>query len=342
MKLRRGIMGSFNSKKDNEPIIIEQESNTFKIVVIEYIELFDWNKTFLGTPVTHKLAINVTNGDFYLLYYGTNLHKITDRRFVEITKEISNECYARFGNLPEQKMQFLNTTTLPRKIINYKDELYRTIEIPYASKICLIDTSLNGWVININDSKKVLGFNYFIENTIHNLSSLIQNFLHDFDDTVLWQCSPVLKLFGLVGNCGYAELQLMGSGYQKDAYREHSDMIQYQYNNHVLYISGKGATSERDEGGDCGRCCSDPERSVFCDYILSHTKTVVFGEGVTKIGKYFLSDFKCLDEIILSSTITDFDKQSWGNTFILPKVNKIKLHNGQHTPFDNCAAIEYL
>ena len=171
-------MGLFNFKKANGSIKTRQEANTYEIVVIEYIELFDWNKTFMGEPVTHKLAIDVSNGDFYLLFQGTDLHKITDKRFVEITKEISDECYAQFGELPEQKISFINTSTLPHKTINYKDELRRTIEIPYTSKIFLTDTSLNGWVININDSKTVLGLNYFSENTIYNLSKLIQNHLH--------------------------------------------------------------------------------------------------------------------------------------------------------------------
>jgi hypothetical protein len=68
----------------------------------------------------------------------------------------------------------------------------------------------------------------------------------------------------------------------------------------------------------------------------------VFGEGITKIGKYFLSDFKVLEEIVLSSTITEFEKQSYGNCFVLPNVKHIKLYRGQHTPFDYSATIEYL
>lgn len=337
-----------NTEKETRinPIVSEKKEPLFEIIDIEYIELFDWNITLLDEPVTSKVAIDATNGDFYLLR-GWNLGdpplcKITDKRFVEITKEISDECYSQFAKLPEAKLQFVSTSTLPHKHIDYKNILHETIEIPHTSKILLKSTSLNGWILEIDNNKIILGFDYFRENTIHNLYETISKHTEAFSEDTLWNFTRIFTLFPLIGNCGYSEFFLMGSGYHKDTYRKISDNVQYRYENQILYISGTGATTERDEGGDNGRLCSDPEKSVFCDYILTHTKTVVFDEGITKIGKYFLSDFKVLEEIVLSSTITEFEKQSYGNWFVLPNVKHIKLYRGQHTPFDYSATIEYL
>ena len=72
---------------------------------------------------------------------------------------------------------------------------------------------------------------------------------------------------------------------------------------------------------------------MFCDYVLSKTKKVVFDEGITKVGKYFLADFKELSEIVFSSTITEFEKQCKDEDFKCPPIKKVYLYSGQTHPF---------
>ncbi|MGN1021429.1 MAG: hypothetical protein ACI4O7_13780 [Aristaeellaceae bacterium] len=101
--------------------------------------------------------------------------------------------------------------------------------------------------------------------------------------------------------------------------------VRIRFNNHVLCIFGNGATSESDEGGERGALLVLPEQSVFCQYILTHPRKAVFGEGITRTEKYFLSDFENLEVILLSSTITAFQEQA-SYTFAMPKVRRIKQY----------------
>ena len=314
----------------------------FEIIKIEYVVLFDWQERILGQPVIRKVCIDTNNGTFYLLTNG-ELYPISDKRFTEIIKKISNKRYAQYKDLPQNKTDFINNCTTTRYTFNYKNRLFDLIRISDGvTELTLKRTSYSGWILHAGTKELILGDRYFYESTINDFLNIIKKHIEQFDSNVIISNSEILKQFGLIGDCGYAPLQLMGTGYEKDPYRNHTDSVTYKFENGVLYISGQGATSERHEGGDCGRCCSEPEHSVFCKYILDNTVKVVFGKGITKIGKYFLSDFKKLDEIVLSDTVEIFEKQNYGTTFKRAPIKRIYMYRGQKQPFGDHVEIQVL
>jgi hypothetical protein len=332
-----GILDFFKRKQQEQSINSKEgltlSGDEFEIIKIEYIALFDWHRTFLNQPVIYKICIDVNNGTFYLLMDG-DLHPISDERFIEIAKEVSDECYNKHKELPKNKNDFIINSKLPHNTFNYKNKLLKLIKVTDGTNVIVLkQTSYSGWLLLINTVEIIIGERYFYENTIHDFLNLIKKHNEHFDHNMIMTHSEILKEFRLIGDCGYAPLQLMGTGYEKDPYRKLTDLVTYKYENGVLYISGQGATAERDEGGDCGRCCSRPENSVFCKYILDETVKVIFGEGITKIGKYFLSDFKKLNEIVLSSTVEVFEKQHQGTTFKRAPIEKIHMYPGQKQPF---------
>lgn len=301
-------------------------------LTINYVVLFRW-QTCSILDQTPNIAIDVNNGNFYLLY-GDKLHKITDARFLEIAKETAPEKFEQYRQIALQKENFIKTCTLPIESIEYYNKVFASFDVfsKNGDRVCFENTSLDGWLMIIGANTIVLGERFFYESTIEELNRLINNYITPFEEEDLWANNSILEEFRLKGNCGYAPVKFYGPDYQKYASREVTDDITFKYENGILFFNGKGATSERDEGGDCGRFCSEPEKSLFCNYILSKTQKVVFGEGITKVGKFFLSDFRNLHEIVFASTITEFEKQG-GFIFKCPPIKKVYLYKNQVHPF---------
>lgn len=330
-------MNWFWKKKRNKKKANADNTDGIRIRSISYVVLFTRKRTSdISDAQNDKVAIDINNGNFYLLPDGEEIYKISDKRFLEIAKETYPDDFDKYKKIALQKEDFIKTCTLPVESEEYHDEVWDSFVVlgKSGNEVSFEETSLDGWSMTIDTNTIVLGDRFFQESTIEELSNLVHRYSTSFEENDLWNSNSILEAFGLCGNCGYAPIEFMGSGYQKDAFRKVTDKITYKYDHGVLFLEGKGATSERDVGGDSGRFVSDPENSTFCNYILSNTKKVVFGKGITNVGDYFLSDFKELHEIVLSSTIIEIGPQGFGlqgkeMTFKCPPIKTVYLFQKQ-------------
>lgn len=280
-------------------------------------------------------AIDVENGKYYGIS-SNSVFKLSDYFIKNYAKQIFGESYEKYMEMGlfKNKLKFVETCNIPHTIVSCNDEIIEEIKIIYNNTvICITFKKISGWVIYIDSNIIPLGDSYFEEKSIYDLSNLITNNIGSFDTSVLFKEQKIVKSFGLVGKCGYSPLDIRGDGYERWIFRIPADNATYQFKDNVLYISGRGPTSEREQGAHFGKGYYKDEQSNFNKFILANTKKVVFGKGITKIGKCFLSDFECLETVVLSSTITEFEKQSFEKSFKQPPINEVYLYDGQTHPF---------